>query len=130
MGLSAIFNIILSLVLVGLVGICMYYAATKRSELGLVDEVERERQKYSVKGMSDFIKHEFDEITRMKEEYNIEWCQDLFWKCWKIKEGANQFEALKKFKGEQLAIKRVNTLKDIGGIEFLSLLQKEVYPVE
>ena len=77
MSLTVIFNIILSLVLVVLVGVCIYYAAAKKSELGIVDEVERERQKYSVKGMSDFIKHEFDEITRMNL-YDLALSEDEF----------------------------------------------------
>lgn len=71
-----------------------------------------------------------EEITAMKEEYEIEWNQDLFWKCWKIKEGEIRLEQLIEFKGEQLAQKRIQTLKDCGGLDFLALLQKEVYSEE
>ena len=68
-----------------------------------------------------------NEIARMKEEYDIDWCQDLFWKCWKIKEGNKRFDDLHKMKGQTLANKRIETLKNIGGIEFFKVLQKEVY---
>ena len=46
------------------------------------------------------------EITRMKKDFDIEWSQDLFWKCWKIKEGALRLQQLIEFKGETLAQKR------------------------
>lgn len=68
------------------------------------------------------------ETIRMKEDYSIEWNQDLFWKCWKIKEGEARREYLEDFKGKKLAEKRINTLKNIGGIEFLKILQDEIYP--
>ena len=67
------------------------------------------------------------EIATMKNEYDIDWCQDLFWKCWKIKEGEARWNYLVKQKGEKLATKRINTIKEIGGIEFCKLLQNEVY---
>ena len=70
------------------------------------------------------------EISRMKKDFNIEWNQDLFWKCWKIKEGRIRDEYLKDFLGESLAEKRIETLKQIGGLEFLKVLQKEVYESE
>lgn len=70
------------------------------------------------------------EITRMKKDFDIEWSQDLFWKCWKIKEGALRLQQLIEFKGETLAQKRIDTIKQIGGIEFLKVLQKEVYQEE
>ncbi len=72
----------------------------------------------------------FKEITRMKKDFDIEWSQDLFWKCWKIKEGALRLQQLIEFKGETLAQKRIDTIKQIGGIEFLKVLQKEVYQEE
>ena len=70
----------------------------------------------------------FKEIQRMKDDFEIEWCEDIFWKCWKIKEGEKQFENLLKQKGETLTEKRIKTIENIGGIEFLKALQKEVYP--
>ena len=72
-------------------------------------------------------KEVMNEISIMKKEYDIEWCQDIFWKCWKIKEGEARWNYLVKQKGEKLARKRINTIKEIGGIEFCKLLQNEVY---
>ena len=72
----------------------------------------------------------FEEIQTMKKEFDIEWSQDLFWKCWKIKEGERKMSELIQLKGEKLAQKRINTIKEIGGIDFLKELQKEVYPTE
>lgn len=70
------------------------------------------------------------ETIRMKEDFNMEWNQDLFWKCWKIKEGESRKAYLKDYLGETLAQKRIDTLKEIGGLEFLKILQKEVYNEE
>lgn len=70
------------------------------------------------------------ETKRMKEDFNMEWNQDLFWKCWKIKEGEARKAYLKDYLGKTLAQKRINTLKEIGGLEFLKILQKEVYNEE
>ena len=70
------------------------------------------------------------ETKRMKESFEIEWCSDLFWKTWKIKEGESRFKQLVQSKGETQANKRIQTLKNIGGLEFLKILQEEVYPVE
>lgn len=68
-----------------------------------------------------------NETQRMKDEFNIEWCEDLFWKTWKIKEGEARWNYLVKTKGEKLAKKRIQSIKDIGGLEFLEALQKEIY---
>lgn len=67
------------------------------------------------------------ETIRMKNEFEMEWCADLFWKCWKIKEGEKRFDYLKNYKGEKVAEKRIKTIKDIGGLEFLKVLQEEIY---
>lgn len=72
----------------------------------------------------------YNEIQTMKEKFDIEWCQDLFWKTWKIKEGEKRMEQLIEFRGEDLAQKRIDNLKQIGGLNFLSILQKEVYQEE
>ena len=77
MSLSLILNIILTVVLLALVSAAIYYAASSKKEAASVDEVERERQKYSIKGMSEFIKHEFDEITRMNL-YDLALSEDEF----------------------------------------------------
>ena len=63
----------------------------------------------------------------MKEEFDIEWNQDLFWKCWKIKEGEARWKFIVSYKGEKLAKKQIESIKKIGGIEFIEALQKEVY---
>lgn len=73
-------------------------------------------------------KEVLSEIGRMKTDFNIEWCNDLFWKIWKITQGESRFEKLKADKGEELANKRIETLKEIGGLKFLKVLQDEVYP--
>ena len=70
------------------------------------------------------------EIEEMKEKHEIEWCVDLFWKCWKIKEGEERFEYLKDCEGETNAKNTIDNLKKVGGLEFLKVLQKEVYPEE
>ena len=75
--MSFVFNMILSIVILAFVAVCIYYAAAKKSDLGTIDEVERERQRYSIKGMTDFIKHEFDEITRMNL-YDLALSEDEF----------------------------------------------------
>ena len=68
-----------------------------------------------------------NEIKRMKDDFDIEWSADLFFKCWKIKEGELVKQELESAKGEKLAEKRIQTLKDIGGLEFLAKLQNEIY---
>ena len=68
-----------------------------------------------------------EEINRMKKDFEMEWNQDLFWKCWKIKEGEKRWNYLKDFKGETLAKKRIENIKNIGGIEFCKKLQEEIY---
>ena len=77
MSLSFVFNIILILAVFVLVGFAIYMAAVSKKDSNSVDEVERERQKYSIKGMTDFIKHEFDEITRMNL-YDLALSEDEF----------------------------------------------------
>ena len=77
MSLSFIFNIILILVLLALVAAGIYYGATSKKDTEVVNEVERERQRYSIKGMSDFIKQQFDEITRMNL-YDLALSEDEF----------------------------------------------------
>lgn len=84
---------------------------------------DKEKQKEAI----TLRKEVMNEIATMKNEYDIDWCQDLFWKCWKIKEGEARWNYLVKQKGEKLARKRINTIKEIGGIEFCKLLQNEVY---
>ena len=68
-----------------------------------------------------------EEINRMKKDFDIEWNQDLFWKTWKIKEGEARWNYLKNYKGEKWAQKRIDTIKNIGGLEFVKILQNEIY---
>lgn len=84
---------------------------------------ESEKQKNAIQQRKDVM----NEIKRMEEDFGIEWCQDLFWKCWKIKEGVARWDYLVKTKGETLAKKRIDSIKQIGGLEFIEVLQKEVY---
>ena len=84
---------------------------------------ESEKQKNAIQQRKDVM----NEIKKMKEDFSIEWCQDLFWKCWKIKEGVARWDYLVKTKGETLAKKRIDSIKSIGGLEFIEVLQKEVY---
>lgn len=84
---------------------------------------DEEKRKESIQLRLDVLA----ETKRMKDEFNIEWCQDLFWKCWKIKEGEARWNYLVKTKGEELAKKRIKSIKDVGGVEFLKVLQREVY---
>lgn len=72
----------------------------------------------------------FLEIKRMKDEFDIEWNQDLFWKCWKIKEGEKRWNYLKNTMGEKLAKKTIDSIRKVGGLEFLEVLQKEIYGEE
>ena len=60
-----------------LVGAGIYFAATSKKDGNMESDVDRERQKYSIKGMTDFIKHEFDEITRMNL-YDLALSEDEF----------------------------------------------------
>ena len=69
----------------------------------------------------------FEETQRMKEEYDIEWCSDLFWKIYAIKEGKARWNYLVKQKGEKQAKKIVQNIKDKGGEEFIKALSIVVY---
>ena len=67
------------------------------------------------------------ESQTMKEKFDFEWNQDLFWKAWKIKEGEARWKYLVNYKGEKIAKKTIDDIKNIGGLEFIEALQKEVY---
>lgn len=65
MELSQILNYILIAILFAFIAVFVYYTATgKRSKTTTAQE-DHDKEKYSVKKMMEFIKHEFDEITRM-----------------------------------------------------------------
>ena len=65
MTLSFVINAILILVILAIVITAIYIYTTSKKDSTEENEVERDRQKYSIKGMMDYIKNEFDEITRM-----------------------------------------------------------------
>ena len=65
MDFTFVINLILIVVVVALVAFILFNIAKNKKSTDVVNEVERERQKYSVSGMIDYIKNEFDEITRM-----------------------------------------------------------------
>lgn len=67
MELQYIFNILLIVILTALVAIIIYYTATgkKGSKTGTDIAVERDREIFTIKKMMEYIKREFDEITRM-----------------------------------------------------------------
>lgn len=69
----------------------------------------------------------FDEINEMKEKYEIDWSGDLFYKLWNIKEGEARWNFLVKTKGETLAKKEIDNIRNVGGLEFIKALQQEVY---
>ena len=84
---------------------------------------DENQQKESIALRKDVL----SEINRMNKDFGIEWCADLFWKCWHIKEGEKRFEFIKKSKGEKEAQKRIDTIKKIGGLDFIEVLKIEVY---
>ena len=67
------------------------------------------------------------EETKKMAEIDMEWNQDLFWKCWKIKEGEARWKYLVNYKGKKMAKKTIDDIKNIGGLEFIEVLQKEIY---
>ena len=65
MNVTMVFNILLSLLLIGFVVAFVMYKVRKTDVEEKKDENTREKEKYSIEKMKDFIKKEFDEITRM-----------------------------------------------------------------
>ena len=84
---------------------------------------DKQKKKESIALRKDVMK----EIGRMKDEFDIDWCTDLFWKTWKIKEGEKRFDFLVRTKGESQTKKRIETIRNVGGIGFLKALQNEIY---
>lgn len=77
MTLSAVINIILIMLIVFFVLAAIYFLAKGRKNEENVTEVERDRQRYSIDGMSEYIKKQFDEITRMNL-YDLALSEDEF----------------------------------------------------
>lgn len=65
MNVTMVFNILLSLLLIGFVVAFVMYKVKKTDVEEKKDENTRERERYSIEKMKEFIKKEFDEITRM-----------------------------------------------------------------
>lgn len=65
MTLGFIINAILIVIILSIVITAIYIYTTTKKDSTTQSEVEKDRQKYSIKGMMDYIKNEFDEITRM-----------------------------------------------------------------
>lgn len=65
MTVSFIFNVVLIILLVGFVALFFYYKINKTDKDEKADINAREREKYSINKMKDYIKKQFDEITRM-----------------------------------------------------------------
>src|SRR5574344_1987954 len=67
MSVAFIFNILLIVLLVGLVVAFIFYKVKKTSvdDDSRRSELERSKEKYSIHSMQEFIKKQFDEITRM-----------------------------------------------------------------
>lgn len=65
MTVAFVFNILLIILLIGFVVSFFVYKIKKADTKEATDELSREREKYSIEKMKDFIKKQFDEITRM-----------------------------------------------------------------
>ncbi len=77
MSLSVLINIILIILIIVFVVAAIYFLAKGRKDEEKVTELERDRQKYSIEGMSEYIKKQFDEITRMNL-YDLALSEDEF----------------------------------------------------
>ena len=65
MSIAFVFNILLILLLIAVVVGFFWYKVKNSNQEEKKDFVTREREKYSINRMRDYIKKEFDEITRM-----------------------------------------------------------------
>ncbi len=65
MTVAFVFNILLIILLIGFVVSFFVYKIKKADTKEATDELSREREKYSIEKMKEFIKKQFDEITRM-----------------------------------------------------------------
>ncbi len=65
MSVAFIFNVILIILLIAFVVGFFYYKIKKSETKETVNELTREREKFSINKMQEFIKKQFDEITRM-----------------------------------------------------------------
>ena len=68
MSVAFVFNILLIILLVGFVVVFLYFKVKKSvtsEENPSETEIERDKEKYSIRTMQEYIKKQFDEITRM-----------------------------------------------------------------
>lgn len=65
MSVAFIFNVILIILLIAFVVGFFWYKVKKAETKETVNELTREREKFSINKMQEFIKKQFDEITRM-----------------------------------------------------------------
>lgn len=77
MTLGAILNFILILLVLGIVFMFFYVKLSGNKNAEIQDEYEAEKEKYSIHEMKEFIKKQFDEITRMNL-YDLALSEDEF----------------------------------------------------
>ena len=65
MSVAFVFNILLILLLIAVVVGFFWYKIKNSNQEEKKDMITREREKYSIHMMREYIKKEFDEITRM-----------------------------------------------------------------
>lgn len=65
MSISFIFNVILILLILSIVAFAIYYLSNNKKRPETTNELEREIEKYSIDKMMEYVKRQFDEITRM-----------------------------------------------------------------
>ena len=65
MSVAFVFNILLILLLIGFVVAFVVYKVKKTDVDEKRDDLTREKEKYSIEKMKEYIKKQFDEITRM-----------------------------------------------------------------
>ncbi len=77
MSTTFIINFILIVVIIAFVVLAIYSLAKGGKKTAEVSEVERERLAYNLQGLTDYIKNQFDEITRMNL-YDLALSEDEF----------------------------------------------------
>lgn len=77
MTLGAILNFILIILVLGLVFMFFYVKLNNKKNKNQMDELEAQKEKYSISTLTNFIKRQFDEITRMNL-YDLALSEDEF----------------------------------------------------
>lgn len=65
MGFTYVLNILLILIILGFIVAFFYYKVKNANTQNVKVDVERDKERYSIEGMKEYIKKQFDEITRM-----------------------------------------------------------------